>query len=170
MAPGPSDRVFAERYRVLRRLGAGGMATVYLAEDERLGRKVAVKRLHAESPEDTIARFAREARLGASLNHANIVQVYDTVPDDESVLIVMEYVEGGTLRDALADGPLEPGPALELLSGVAAALDEAHQHGVIHRDVKPANILVTPDGNAKLADLGIATAAERTRITKSGAV
>ncbi len=170
MALGSSGRVFAERYRVLRRLGAGGMATVYLAEDERLGRQVAVKRLHAESPDDVIKRFAREARLGASLNHASIVQVYDTVPDEESVLIVMEYVEGGTLRDPLADGPLEPGPALELLCGVAAALDEAHAHGVVHRDVKPANILVTPDGDAKLADLGIATAAERTQITRSGTV
>src|SRR6476661_5097479 len=119
MATSAQSTLLASRYRLQKRLGSGGMATVYLAEDERLGREVAVKRLHAESPDDVIKRFAREARLGASLNHASIVQVYDTVPDEESVLIVMEYVEGGTLRDKLADGPLEPGPALELLSGVA---------------------------------------------------
>src|SRR3954466_2975727 len=110
MEVGTTPKILAGRYRVLDRLGAGGMATVYLAEDERLGRKVAVKRLHAESPGDVIKRFAREARLGASLKHPNIVQVYDTVPDEESVLIVMEYVEGGTLRDKQADGALEPGP------------------------------------------------------------
>jgi len=120
---------FADRYRVLRRLGSGGMATVYLAEDERLGRRVAVKRLHADSPEDVAQRFDREARLGASLNHPNLVAVYDTVTDDEGVLIVMEYVDGPTLGQALKDGPLPVARGLEVLRGVAAALDHAHAQG-----------------------------------------
>jgi serine/threonine-protein kinase len=146
------------------------MATVLLAEDERLGRQVAVKRLHAESPEDTARRFRREARLGASLNHPNVVAVFDIVSDDEGVLIVMEYVEGETLRDAIERGPLAPARAVEVLRGVAGALDHAHGEGIVHRDVKPANVLLGRDGRIKLADLGIATAVEGTRITMSGTV
>src|SRR4051794_32583964 len=146
------------------------MATVLLAEDERLGRQVAVKRLHAESPEDTAQRFRREARLGASLNHPNVVSVFDIVSDDEGVLIVMEYVEGETLRDAIERGPLPPARAVEVLRGVAGALDHAHGEGIVHRDVKPANVLLGRDGRVKLADLGIATAVEGTRITMSGTV
>src|SRR3954471_8875951 len=98
--------LLAGRYRTIGPLGSGGMATVLLCEDERLGRRVAVKRLHAHSPDDVARRFAREARVGASLNHPNVVSVYDTVTDDEGVLIVMELVEGETLRDALRRGPL----------------------------------------------------------------
>jgi serine/threonine protein kinase len=162
--------LLADRYRVIDRVGSGGMATVLLAEDERLGRQVAVKRLHAESPEDTARRFRREARLGASLNHPNVVSVYDIVSDDEGVLIVMEYVEGETLRDAIERGPLPPERAVEVLRGVAGALDHAHGEGIVHRDVKPANVLLGRDGRIKLADLGIATAVEGTRITMSGTV
>jgi serine/threonine-protein kinase len=162
--------LLADRYRVIERVGSGGMATVLLAEDERLGRQVAVKRLHAESPEDTARRFRREARLGASLNHPNVVSVYDIVSDDEGVLIVMEYVEGETLRDAIERGPLSPAHVIEVLRGVAGALDHAHGEGIVHRDVKPANVLLGRDGRIKLADLGIATAMEGTRITMSGTV
>ena len=162
---------FADRYRVLRRLGSGGMATVFQVEDERLGRQVAVKRLHAHSPEDMARRFDREARLGASLNHPNLVAVYDTLTDPEGVLIVMEYVGGPTLAQVLRDGAPEPERALEMLGGVAAALDHAHGHGIVHRDVKPANVLLGEDGTAKLADLGIAFAVERdTQITRTGTV
>jgi serine/threonine-protein kinase len=162
--------LLAGRYRTIERVGSGGMAVVLLAEDERLGREVAIKRLHAESPETTAERFRREARLGASLNHPNVVAVYDIVTDDEGVLIVMEYVEGETLRDAIERGPLEPGRALEVLRGLAAALDHAHGEGIVHRDVKPANVLLGKDGRTKLADLGIATAVEGTRLTMSGTV
>ena len=162
--------LLADRYRVIERVGSGGMATVLLAEDERLGRQVAVKRLHAESPEDTARRFRREARLGASLNHPNIVGVFDIASDDEGVLIVMEYVEGETLRDAIERGPLPPDRVVDVLRGVAAALDHAHGEGIVHRDVKPANVLLGRDGRTKLADLGIATAVEGTRITMSGTV
>ncbi len=162
--------LIAGRYRTIERVGSGGMAVVLLAEDERLGRQVAIKRLHAESPETTAERFRREARLGASLNHPNVVAVYDIVTDDEGVLIVMEYVEGETLRDAIERGPLEPKRALEVLRGLAAALDHAHGEGIVHRDVKPANVLLGKDGRTKLADLGIATAVEGTRLTMSGTV
>jgi eukaryotic-like serine/threonine-protein kinase len=162
--------LLAGRYRVLGPLGSGGMATVLLCEDERLGRRVAIKRLHAHSPDDIARRFTREARVGASLNHPNLVSVYDTVTDDESVLIVMELVDGETLRDALRRGPLPTQQALAILRDVATALDHAHSHGVTHRDVKPANVLLRPDGVAKLADMGIAVAADSTRITHSGTV
>jgi hypothetical protein len=166
----PSSKLLAGRYRVLRRLGSGGMATVLLAEDERLGRQVAIKRMHAESPDEAAKRFRREAHLGASLNHPNIVSVFDIEADDENVLIVMEHVPGGTLKDALARGPLPREAALKVLSGVAAGLDYAHEHGVVHRDVKPANVLLDNEGRPKLADLGIATAAEVTHITRTGTV
>jgi serine/threonine-protein kinase len=146
------------------------MATVFLAEDERLGRLVAVKRLHGESTEEVAKRFRREARLGAAMNHPNVVAVYDITSDDEGTLIVMEYVEGETLRDEISDGRMEAGRAIAILRGVAAALDYAHENGVVHRDIKPANVLIRNDGQVKLADLGIATAAEQSKITRSGAV
>src|SRR3954466_15517831 len=128
MAVGMTGRVLADRYRTIRRLGSGGMATVWLAEDEKLRRQVAVKRLHGDvGDEDLVRRFRREARLGASLNHPNVVAVYDIAPDDEGVLIVMEFVDGRTLRDEIhADGALPPERAVEVLGGVADALDHAH--------------------------------------------
>src|SRR5437764_11102 len=171
MAVRTPDQLLAGRYRVLRRLGSGGTATVYLTEDERLGRRVAVKRLHGGvADDDLIKRFRREARLGAALNHPNLVTVYDIASDDEGVLIVMECVEGHTLRDEIARGPVAAERALPILRGVAAALNHAHAQGVLHRDVKPGNILLRDDGAVKLADLGIATAAEHTRITRAGSV
>jgi eukaryotic-like serine/threonine-protein kinase len=162
--------LLAGRYRVLRRLGTGGMATVLLAEDERLGRRVAVKRLHTGSPEEAADRFHREARLGASLNHPNLVTVYDAQPDGESLLIVMEFVDGASLADQLKHGPLPEGRVIEILSGVAKGLDEVHQRGVVHRDVKPSNILISATGQVKLGDLGIAKTLEDTGITQSGVV
>jgi eukaryotic-like serine/threonine-protein kinase len=170
MAPQPRSDLLAGRYRRLSSIGVGGMARVLLAEDERLGRQVAVKQLHAAGPEDAALRFEREAKLGASLNHPNLVSIYDIATDDESVLIVMEYVEGTTLQAEIMRGPLAPERVTAIVADVAAGLDHAHSHDVVHRDVKPANILLRRDGVAKLADLGIATAAERTSITRSGVV
>src|SRR3954469_6089709 len=170
MEVGTTPKLLAGRYRVIERLGAGGMATVYLAEDERLGRKVAVKRLHSASPEDAAQRFEREAKVGASLSHPNLVTVFDTVADDEGVLIVMEYVEGENLAELMARERVPAEQAVSIIRQVAGALDHAHQAGVVHRDVKPANILISPDGKAKLVDLGIATASERTQITAVGTV
>ena len=170
--PAKADgQVLAGRYRVLKRLGSGGMATVFLCEDTRLRRRVAVKRLHAESPRDTAQRFQREARLGASLNHHNLVSVYDAVTDEEAVLIVMEHVDGPNLAKLIQrEGGLDTARALEVLRGTAEALDHAHREGVIHRDVKPANILIGSGGEVKLGDLGVAMALEGTRITHSGAM
>jgi predicted Ser/Thr protein kinase len=162
--------LLAGRYRKLGTIGVGGMARVYLAEDVRLGRRVAVKRMHADGPEDAAVRFEREAKLGASLNHPGLVSVYDVETEAESVLIVMEYVDGETLQEAITRGPVDPERVVEIVRDVAAGLDHAHAHGVVHRDVKPANVLLRRDGMAKLADLGIATAAEQTSITRSGVV
>jgi eukaryotic-like serine/threonine-protein kinase len=158
------------RYRVLRHLGSGGMASVLLCEDERLGRQVAVKRLHADSPVDVEQRFTREAKLGALLNHPNLVSVFDTTTDDEGVLIVMEYVEGEPLSKMLRHGPLRPEEVASMVRDLGEALDHAHSQGVVHRDVKPGNVLIREDGVTKLADLGIATASDGTKITRSGTV
>ena len=162
--------VRTERYLVRGTLGTGGMGQVVLADDSVLGRPVALKRLHASTAPHGTARFRREARVGASLSHPNLVSIYDIVDDGEDLVIVMEYVEGETLRETLLRGPLAPERALEVLGAVAAGLDHAHAQGVVHRDVKPANVLLGRDGTVKLADLGVAAVADRTRITASGAV
>ncbi len=163
--------VFAERYRVIRRLGAGGTAAVFLTRDERLGREVAVKRVHgAEVTAETAQRLQREARIMASLRHPNLVTVYDMLMDEDDLLLVMEYVRGETLGDVLASAPLGWERTSELLEPVAAALDHVHAEGVVHRDLKPTNVLVGTTGAVKIADLGLATAAEITRITPPGAI
>ena len=146
------------------------MASVLLCEDERLGRRVAVKRLHADSPVDVERRFKREAKLGASLNHPNLVSVFDTATDDEGVLIVMEYVEGEPLSRLLRRGPLRPEEVSRMVCDLGDALDHVHAQGIVHRDVKPGNVLIRHDGVTKLVDLGIATAADISRITRSGVV
>ena len=163
--------VFAERYRVISRLGAGGSAAVFLTRDERLGREVAVKRLHgAEVTAQTALRLQREARIMASLRHPNLVTVYDMLMDEDDLLLVMEYVRGDTLAGMLASAPLSWERTSELLEPVAAALDHVHDRGVVHRDLKPSNILVGTAGVVKVADLGLATAAEITKITPPGAI
>ena len=160
--------VIGGRYRVVERLGTGGMATVLLAQDERLGRQVALKRLHPEVGAEVAQRFEREARLGASLSHPNVVSVYDVLAHEDQVVLVMEYVEGRTLAEVLSEEKLTPGSVIELLRPLASALDHAHREGVVHRDVKPANLLVRTDGTVKLADLGIATGADLTSVTATG--
>src|SRR5579884_3077533 len=121
MAVETDGRLLAGRYRTVRRLGFGGMATVVLAKDERLDRAVAVKRMHADSTGESARRFEREAKVGASLNHPSIVAVYDTFVEDESVFIVMEYVDGATLADEVTTGPLEAQRAVAVVSDIAAA-------------------------------------------------
>jgi serine/threonine-protein kinase len=160
------------RYRDIERLGVGGMATVTLAEDTLLGRRVALKRVHAGGDRRAIMRLRREALVGASLSHPNLVAIYDVdVDPDDELVIVMEYVSGGTLRDAIVRSGGLPGAfVLEVLAGVASALDAIHARGIVHRDVKPANILLGPEGAVKLADLGIAVAADRTQITSAGVI
>src|SRR4051794_38775887 len=126
--------------------------------------------MHAHSPEDITRRLRREARLGASLSHPGLVSVFDTETYEEGVFIVMEYVEGETLADALSRGPLGTRRVVEVLRALASALDHVHAQGIVHRDVKPANVLLGADGSVKLADLGVGLATDNTRITQSGQV
>lgn len=144
-------------YRVLQRLGAGGMGEVFLAHDERLDRRVAIKRVRTEtgvSP-DQRERFRREARVAARLNHPAIVQIYDILQEGEVDHIVMEYVEGTNLR-SLAREPLDLPAALRIAREIADGLDSAHREGIVHRDLKTENVLVTRSGHAKISDFGIA--------------
>jgi serine/threonine protein kinase len=167
------------RYRLTRRLGRGGMAEVFAAEDVRLGRTVAVKLLRSDLAEDPVskARFTREAQSVAGLNHHAIVAVYDSGEDfvgGQSVpYIVMELVEGHTIRDLLLNAEA-PGPeqALIITSGVLEALAYSHQHGIVHRDIKPANVIITNNGAVKVMDFGIARALHgaSTTMTQTGMV
>ena len=157
--------VLADRFRVHGRLGAGGMATLFVAEDCVLCRDVAIKRLHAEGSEADVRRFRREARLGASLTHPNLVTIFDTLSGEDGVLIVMEYVRGRPLSELVGPQGMDPRRLLEILRPVASAIDYAHEHGVVHRDVKPANILIAEDRRVKLVDLGTAIAGHLTQIT-----
>ncbi len=164
--------LFDGRYRIVRRLGQGGMARVFLAQDESLHRQVAVKVLadrHSDDPH-FIERFQREARAAARLNHPNIVQVYDQSQTAGMSYIVQEYVEGETLKDLIRrESPIEPRRAITIALQILAALRVAHQQGVIHRDVKPQNILVQLDGKIKVADFGIASAGD-TEMTEAGSI
>jgi serine/threonine-protein kinase len=166
----------AGRYRLDSRLGAGGMSTVFMALDTVLERPVAVKLLaeHLADDEAFVARFRREALAAARLQHPNIVQVFDSGLDEPSGrhYIVMEYVEGPSCADLIRDeGVLDIGQAVSIVRDACHGLDYAHRAGVVHRDVKPGNLLISKDtGAAKLADFGIAKAAEQTRITQVGSV
>jgi len=175
-----SSEAIADRYALGDRLGSGGMSTVYRATDQVLERTVAVKVLaeHLSDDEKFVARFRREALAVAKLVHPNIVQVYDTGVDAGRHFIVMEYVEGRSGAQLLQrDGAMRPGTAVEIAAQACAGLEYAHQQGIIHRDVKPGNLMVIggPAGGApemvvKLADFGIARAAEQTRLTQVGSV
>jgi serine/threonine-protein kinase len=170
-----TDQLFADRYRLDRRLGVGGMSTVRLAFDTRLERNVAVKLLAEHLAEDPsfVSRFRREALAAARLVHPNIVQVFDFGSDRASgrEFIVMEYVDGRSCAEILRErGHLEPTEAVDILAQSCRGLDYAHRNGVVHRDVKPGNLLLSVDGMVKLADFGIAKAAEQSDITKVGSV
>ncbi|MGI5427133.1 protein kinase domain-containing protein [Streptomyces sp. CA-179760] len=167
------------RYRLTHRLGRGGMAEVFAAEDVRLGRTVAVKLLRSDLAEDPVskARFTREAQSVAGLNHHAIVAVYDSGEDivggQPLPYIVMELVEGRTIRDLLLNAEA-PGPeqALIIVSGVLEALAYSHQHGIVHRDIKPANVIITHNGAVKVMDFGIARALHgaQSTMTQTGMV
>ncbi|HMX06517.1 MAG TPA: Stk1 family PASTA domain-containing Ser/Thr kinase [Microthrixaceae bacterium] len=154
-------RVLGDRYEIHQRLARGGMAQVYLARDRSLDRPVAVKELVPEFATDPsfVERFRREAQAAANLSHPNIVGVYDWGTQDGTYFIVMEYVDGPSLSQVIRrDGPLHPRRAAELAGEVAAALGFAHSRGVVHRDVKPGNVLLTATGQSKVTDFGIARA------------
>jgi len=166
-------RTLDGRYRVLRRIADGGMATVYLAVDERLDREVALKvmRQHLTHDESFVTRFRREARSSASLSHPNVVAVYDQGEDDGCIFLAMEYVPGQTLRDVMREeGLLSPRAALDVLEPVLRALAEAHAKGLIHRDVKPENVIINDNGTVKVADFGLARAVTSQTVTSTQGV
>jgi eukaryotic-like serine/threonine-protein kinase len=165
---GPDSSLGPEgRYRLVRRIGGGGMGEVWEADDTVLGRRVALKVLVQELADDARAtkRFVREARATARLTHPNVTRVYDFGRDGGLPYLVMELLEGDTLADRLAGGPLPPAEAARIGAAVADALDAAHGRGIIHRDVKPSNVLLTPAGQVKVMDFGIAAAADETHST-----
>ncbi|HMC03919.1 MAG TPA: protein kinase, partial [Actinomycetota bacterium] len=160
-------RLFGGRYEVTGPLASGGMAEVFIARDRLLGRPVALKILHPEFARDRafIERFRREAQSAASLNDPRIVSIYDWGSDGGTYFLVMEFVEGKSLKEVIQnEGPLTPERAEEIAAEVCSALHYAHRHGIVHRDVKPANIMINGEGKTKVMDFGIARA-----LTDSGA-
>jgi serine/threonine-protein kinase len=166
-------QVLLDRYEVGRLLGAGGMAEVYEGRDRLLARRVAIKVLQAQFARDPsfLIRFKREAQAAASLSHPNIVGVYDTGTEDGTHFIVMEFVDARTLKEVIrAEGPLYPERAAEICADVCSALIAAHARGLIHRDIKPGNVMLTPEGKVKVMDFGIARATTSETITQTAAV
>jgi serine/threonine protein kinase len=149
-------------YEITSHLGTGGMGEVYQATDTKLGRSVAIKRLPAAfaSDPDHLSRFRREAQVLASLNHPNIAHVYGLEESGETRCIVMELVEGETLQQRIQRGPVPVDLALTIAKQIAEALEAAHEKGVVHRDLKPGNVMLTTDGRVKVLDFGLAKAYE----------
>src|SRR3712207_4477759 len=164
---------FANKFVLEREIGSGGMSRVYLGRDEVLDRPVAIKVLRPDLGETDIgARFRREGRTAARLSHPNIVQVYDAGEGEfegrETSYIVMEYVSGGDLKDLIDGRGVLSGAELARLSGAAAGLVHAHERGIIHRDIKPHNILITGSGDVKVTDFGVARALDASHATRTG--
>ncbi|MBS3977784.1 MAG: Stk1 family PASTA domain-containing Ser/Thr kinase [Syntrophomonadaceae bacterium] len=164
-------RILAGRYELLEKLGGGGMAVVYKGKDRLLNRAVTVKLLRDQYAHDQefVRKFRREAQAVASLSHPNIVSIYDVGQEGDLHYLVMEYVEGKSLRTVIQEeGALEPSRAVELSQQICEALHHAHEHQIIHRDIKPHNILITRNGRAKVTDFGIALAASTATVTYEG--
>ncbi len=165
-------KVLGNRYHILERVGGGGMALVFRAEDEYLGRPVAIKVLRSQyaADEEFVRRFRREAQAAASLSHPNIVGIYDVGEEQDLYYIVMELVEGRTLKSRIQEeGPLAPDEAARIAIEILDALDHAHQNRIVHRDIKPHNILLTKEGRVKVTDFGIARATTET-MTHTGSI
>src|SRR5438128_4995748 len=166
------NTLFDGRYRIIRKLGSGGMANVYLAEDQELGRRVAIKILndrHA-GDEQFVERFRREAKNAASLSHPNIVSIYDRGEAEGTYYIAMEYLDGRSLKELiLSRGPAPLNVAIDYARQILAALRFAHRNGIVHRDIKPHNVLVDAEGHAKVTDFGIARAGA-SQMTEEGSI
>src|SRR3954470_7245354 len=170
--PETTSTIIDGRYRVLQRVGSGGMADVVCAEDLQLGRKVAIKLLHRRFAEDAefVERFRREASSAAGLQHPNVVSVYDRGAWDGTYYIAMEFLEGRTLKRLILDeAPLDPARAIDLTTQILRAARFAHRHGIIHRDLKPQNVIVDAEGRAKVTDFGIARAGA-SDMTQTGSI
>jgi serine/threonine-protein kinase len=166
------DTLFDGRYRIERKLGAGGMADVYLAEDQELGRRVAIKILNGRHANDDqfIERFRREAKNAAALNHPNIVSIYDRGEAEDTYYIAMEYLDGRTLKELIVSRGAAPvNVAIEYARQILSALRFAHRHGIVHRDIKPHNVLVDGEGRVKVTDFGIARAGT-SQMTEAGSI
>ena len=166
------DTVVDDRYRIISRLGSGGMADVYRAEDMQLGRKVALKLLYRRFAEDAefVERFRREASSAAGLQHPNIVQVFDRGEWDGTYYIAMEYLEGRNLKQVVRDhGALDPALAVDIVVQILKAARFAHRRGIVHRDIKPHNVIVDDEGRAKVTDFGIARAGA-SDMTETGSI
>ena len=166
------ETIIDERYSILSRIGSGGMADVYCAQDLQLGRKVALKLLYRRFAEDEefVERFKREASAAAGLQHPNVVGVYDRGEWDGTYYIAMEYLEGRTLKQLLQEeGPLAPERAIDIVVQILRAARFAHQRGVIHRDIKPHNVIIDEEGRAKVTDFGIARAGA-SDMTETGSI
>lgn len=175
--PAATDRVIAERYELKSALGGGAMGTVWLAEDSLLKRRVAIKEIDippgfdGEERDALAARMLREARAAARLSHPGIVNVFDVVEDGDSPYIVMEYVDAPTLDELVAtSGPISPEETARIGIELLGVLDVAHAEGIVHRDVKPGNVMCPKDGPVKLADFGIASVQDDPKITQTGLV
>jgi serine/threonine-protein kinase len=166
------DTLFDGRYRIQRKLGAGGMADVYLAEDQELGRRVAIKILNGRHANDDqfIERFRREAKNAAALNHPNIVSIYDRGNAEDTYYIAMEFLDGRTLKELIVGRGAAPiNVAIEYARQILSALRFAHRHGIVHRDIKPHNVLVDGEGRVKVTDFGIARAGT-SQMTETGSI
>jgi serine/threonine-protein kinase len=166
------DTLFDGRYRIQRKLGAGGMADVYLAEDQELGRRVAIKILNGRHANDDqfIERFRREAKNAAALNHPNIVSIYDRGEAEDTYYIAMEFLDGRTLKELVVSRGAAPiNVAIEYARQILSALRFAHRHGIVHRDIKPHNVLVDAEGRVKVTDFGIARAGT-SQMTETGSI
>jgi serine/threonine-protein kinase len=168
--PLDADQLVGDRYRLLRRIGGGGMADVWLATDEMLERQIALKFLHHRFAQDAqfVERFRREASSAAGLQHPNVVGVYDRGEWEGRYWIAMEYVEGASLKDLIERG-LSIGEAVEIVRQILTGAKFAHERGIVHRDLKPQNVMVDPDGRARVTDFGIARAGA-SEITQTGSV
>lgn len=165
--------IFDNRYEIIRRLGSGGMADVYLARDTHLGRDVAIKILYKRyaSDSDFVTRFKREAQAAAGLNHPHIVSIYDRGETEGSYYIAMEYLEGKSLKEVISDeGRLQPARAIGIAEQILQALSFAHENHVIHRDIKPHNIIINSRDGVKVTDFGIARAGASAKMTETGSI